>query len=131
MEDYICVTLDGVEVLELDSEDDGSYQLSSLSALIGCEAAGLRYKNKCTGNFRGVKVTADGELLQPRGGWGSQTYTVVVKDSNGSCSPCDTSLTQPADDPCRSGPSKTLYASKGANQSPHVGIKCMLNNPNL
>lgn len=57
MEDYICVTLDGVEVLELDSEDDGSYQLSSLSALIGCEAAGLRYKNKCTGNFRGVKVT--------------------------------------------------------------------------
>ena len=66
------VSLDGVEVLELDCKDDGSYHVSSLSALIGCDGAGLRYKNECTGNFQGVKVTTDGELLQPRGGWGSR-----------------------------------------------------------
>ena len=125
MEDYICVSLDGVEVLELDSEDDGSYHLSSLSALIGCEAAGLRYKNECTGNFRGVKVTTDGELLQPRGGWGSRIYTVVVKDSNGSCSPCDISFSQPGDEPSQPGPSKMspVCVSKGTNQATHYGIK--------
>lgn len=132
MEDYICVSLNDVEVLELDCEDDGSYHLSSLSALVGCEAAGLRYKNDCTGNFRGVKVTTDGELLQPRGGWGSRVYSVVVKDSTGSYSSCETSFSQPGDDSRRSQPVPHTSTSKGANhtspqpQPSHYGVKCML-----
>lgn len=118
MEDYICVSLDGVEVLELDCEDDGSYHLSSLSALIGCEAAGLRYKNERTGNFRGVKVTTDGELLPPRGGWGSRIYSVVVKDSTGSYSSCETSLSQPGDDSELSQPvPQPSMSLKGANHA--------------
>ena len=61
------------------------------------------------------KVTADGELLQPQGGWGSRTYTVVVKDSNGGCSSLDTSLSQPGNGNKRSQPeqaSKTLVRAK-------------------
>ena len=129
MDDYICVSLDGVEVLELDCEDDGSYHISSLSALIGCEATGLRYKNECTGNFRGVKVTTDGELLQPRGGWGSRIYSVVVKDSTGSYSSCETSFSQPGDELSQPVPQPSI-SLKGANygspQPSHYGIKCML-----
>ena len=51
MEAYIYVSLNSIDLLELDSENDGSYHLSSLSALIICEAAGLHYINECTGNF--------------------------------------------------------------------------------
>ena len=133
MEDYICISLDGIDVLEMDFEDDSSYHLSSLSALIGCEAAGLRYKNERTGKFRGVKVTTDGELLQPRGEWASTICTMVVKDSSGSCSPCDTNFSQSGKETNQPRPSleskmSPLCLSKGAyNQATH-GIKYMVNN---
>ena len=65
MEGYICISLDGIDELELDSEDNGSYHLSLLSALIGCEAAGLCYKSECMGNFRG----------EGHNGWGAVSTT--------------------------------------------------------
>ena len=101
MEEFICVTVDGVEILELDCEDDGTYRLSSLSSLTGYDAVGLCYRNDSTGNYRGVKISADEEFTEPRGGWGSRVYTVVTKDTGSTSQLLDSSYSQPGypDDP--------------------------------
>lgn len=85
--DYILVSANGQDPVELECEDDGSYLLSSLTALVGGESAGLMYDNPDTGRPRGVKVR-DGELLAPRDGWGDENrvYRVVFKARDGSSS---------------------------------------------
>ena len=117
MEDFICVTIDGVEILELDCEDDGSYRLCALSSLTGCEALGLRYKNESTGNYRGVKA---GELLQPREGWGSRVYTVVTRNVVASGQSLD--MHSSLDEPIKSSPSAHGTSSGGAELK-NNGIK--------
>jgi hypothetical protein len=126
MEDFICVTCDGVEILELECEDDGSYRLSALSSLTGCDAVGLRYKNDSTGNCRGVKISADGELMEPRDGWGSKVYTVVTKDAGPTSQVLDSSYSQSSsDDPISSmGNDGMPTDSKSPLQVQLAKIKC-------
>ena len=125
MEDIICVTVDGVEILELECEDDGTYRLSALSSLTGCDAVGLRYNNDSTGNYRGVKISVEGELMEPRGGWGSRVYTVVTKDAGPTSQFLDSSYSQPSsDDPMSSLCNDGVQAdSKSPLQV--TRIKCM------
>ena len=78
MAEYIMVTLDGKEIVEVECEDDGSFLLDTISAVVGSIAGGLRHKNEATGNFRGVKVV-DGKLIPPKGGWGSRIYYLTPK----------------------------------------------------
>ena len=71
------------------------------SYLTGCDAVGLRYKNDSTGNYRGVKISTEGDLMEPQGGWGSRLYTVVTKDAGAGSQFLDSSYSQPpsSDDP--------------------------------
>lgn len=98
MKVFICVTCESVEILKLDCEDDGTYHLSALSSLTRCNAVGLRYKNDSTGKYRGVKISADGELMEPQGGWGSNVYTVVIKDAAPTSQYLDSSFSQSSSD---------------------------------
>lgn len=93
--------MDGVEILEPDCEDDGTHCLSALSSLTGYDAVGLCYRNDSIGNYRGVKISADGEFTEPRGEWGSRVYTVVTKDTGSTSQLLDSSYSQPCypDDP--------------------------------
>ena len=76
--DYILISLDGEEPIELECEEDGSYLLSSLEDIVGCNITSLRYKNETTGNYRFVKV-ANGKFLPPKDGWGTRLYYVNRK----------------------------------------------------
>ena len=50
--------------MEVECEDDGSFLLDTVSAVVGIVSEGVRYKNEATGNFKGVKVV-DGKLIPP------------------------------------------------------------------
>ena len=76
--DYILVTLDGEEPIEFECEEDGSFLLTSLEAVVGCDVTCLRYKNETTGNYRFVKVS-NGKFLPPKDGWGLRLYYVSKK----------------------------------------------------
>ena len=78
-ENYIVVTLDGNENLELECDENGRFMLSSLDALVGVTTSGLKYISH-TSRYRGVRVQ-DGELLPPSDGWQSDTrvYHVIVR----------------------------------------------------
>ena len=79
---FIVVTLDGVENLELEADSEGRFTLTCLDSLVGVLSVGLRYLSK-NSRFRGVRV-ANGELLRPPDGWKSEEriYRVVVKANN-------------------------------------------------
>lgn len=76
MDQYIAVAEEeNEEPIELPIEDDGTLLLTTLSAQFP-GACGLKYRNKDTGNFRGVRVV-DGRLASPDGHWQGYVYIVV------------------------------------------------------
>eukprot|EP00731_Ephydatia_muelleri_P007225 Em0003g1473a len=60
--DYIVVTVEGVEQLELEDDSEGRFT-SSLDSLIGVPTSGLRYNSR----YRGVRVE-NGQLMRPYDG---------------------------------------------------------------
>ena len=56
---------------------DGTIPLSTIQAQFGAAVTGLKYKNKGMEGWTGIRL-GDGVLSQPKGGWGSRLYVVVV-----------------------------------------------------
>ena len=73
MSDYIVVTVDGKENLELECNSPGKFVLSDLESLIGASVVGLKYVSE-TSRHRGVRVEA-GELL---GGWQLESSLITI-----------------------------------------------------
>ena len=75
---YIVVLVEGGEEIELESDKEGNFTISSLSSLTGTTVSGLRYLS-ANSRYRGVRVEA-GDLLEPNDGWQSATrvYQVVL-----------------------------------------------------
>lgn len=85
--DYIVVTVEGVEQLELEADSEGRFTLSSLDSLIGVPTSGLRYMSQ-NSRYRGVRVE-NGELMRPYDGWQSEgrVYKVLAKNEQVSAEP--------------------------------------------
>jgi len=81
MNQYIAVVEDeGDEPIELPIEDDGTLLITTLAAQFP-GACGLKYRNKDTGNFRGVRVD-EGHLTSAEGHWMGYVYVVVYPKEN-------------------------------------------------
>eukprot|EP00731_Ephydatia_muelleri_P006897 Em0003g1145a len=78
--DYIVVTVEGVEQLELEADSEGRFTLSSLDSLIGVPTSGLRYMSQ-NSRYRGVRVE-NGELMRPYDGWQSEGRVYIVLAKN-------------------------------------------------
>jgi len=108
--DYILITLNGEEHIELECEEDGKFLLTSLEAILGCDVTSLRYRNKATGKFKFVRI-ANGELLPPKNGWRLRLYYVSRKG-----------------DPCVGANSSAVkLKTQGVKEELETSIKCKFN----